>query len=246
MGFWRKSVKLDTVSFGSNNPGDVCNFKCIYCFSEGALEKLKKEKGFTTYEVIKQIAEIPGYDTPDFTLTLSNGEFCANKQCDETLDVLLKTKWKIKLVTNLSIYREKLSELMETGRVLQTLVSMDAGTKETFEFVKKLDAWDKVVENLKKYPVGKANLILKYIFLEGVNDNEADIDGFYNLVKELGCKRISLSSNQKLNYEPLTPKMRELALRLIAKAKPDGVTFGVTNYLNTDDAKWVREMYTKI
>ncbi|MCL1831442.1 MAG: radical SAM protein [Oscillospiraceae bacterium] len=246
-GFWRADVALDMVNFGSNNPGDVCNFKCIYCFSEGALEKLKGEnEGFTTCEIIQQLSQMPEFDNNKFTIQLSNGEFCANKQCDEILDILLKTKWRIKLITNLSIYREKLGVLMKTGRVYSTVVSMDAGTRETFKTVKKLDSWNKVVANLKKYPVQKAGLTLKYIMLKGVNDNEADIDGFYDLVKNVGCKVIALSSNQKLKYEPLTPKMRELALRLATKAKADGVEITTTTYLNTDDAKWLRETYNKL
>jgi len=239
-GMYKKSVRLSRVSFGSNNPGDVCNFKCVYCFSEGALERLKDdEDGFTTYEVIKQISEMPEYDTDDFTIQLSNGEFTANKYCDEILDIFLKRKWKIDLVTNLSIYKEKLAQLMDTGRVKKTLVSMDAGTPETFKAVKKNDAWDRVVSNLKKYPVDKANLLLKYIFLEGLNDNEADIDGFYELVKDVGCKTMVLSSD--LNA-PWTGKMRELAFRIIKRAKADGVHVSTnSSYLNPNDANFIRD-----
>ena len=243
-GFWRKTVKLREVSFGSNNPGDVCNFKCTYCFSMKSLQRLGDDKdGFTTYEVIRQLSEIPEYDTEDFIIQLSNGEFTANRHCEEMLDILLNTKWKISLVTNLSIYREKLATLMETGRIIKLLVSLDAGTRETFKSIKRNDMFEKVVDNLRKYPVDKAQLMLKYIFLENVNDNETDIDGFYEVVKEVGAP-IVLSSNQQLDFAPFTKKMRELSLRIIGKAKTDGIRVSSnSSYLNPLDAKFISDSY---
>jgi len=247
-GFWRKTVKLDEVSFGSNNPGDICNFKCIYCFSKNSLIRLGNDTdGFTTYEILRQISEMPEYDTEDFTVQLSNGEFCANKHCEDMLDILLKTKWKINLVTNLSIYREKLSSLMKNGRLIKTLVSLDSGTRETFKKVRGVDAFDKVVENLKKYPTQNAKLILKYIFLEGLNDNEADVDGFYQIVKDVGCSTITLSSDQTIGCPLFTDKIRELVLRLIKKAKRDGVMISSnSSYLDPKDAKFINERYNSL
>jgi|GEM_PF-1356095 len=246
-GFWRKSVKLREISFGSNNPGDVCNFKCVYCFSKGSLERLKHSKdGFKTYEVLRQLSEMSEYNTEDFVIQLSNGEFSVNKHCEEMLDVLLKTKWKIAMVTNLSVYREKLATLMESGRFIKLLVSLDAGTRETFKKVRGNDRFDIVVENLKKYPIEKANLLLKYIFLEGMNDNEADVNGFYEVVREVGCKTITLSTDQKLNFAPMTEKMRELTLGIIRKAKADGIQISAnSSYLNAADADFIRDNYMK-
>ena len=38
-GMWRKSVKLNVVNLGSNHPGDICNYKCVYCFSDNTIEE---------------------------------------------------------------------------------------------------------------------------------------------------------------------------------------------------------------
>jgi len=186
-GFWRKSVKLDEISFGSNQPGDVCNFKCVYCFSEDTMKRLKNDDdGFTTYEILQQLSQMPEYDTEEFTVRLANGEFFANRHCDEMLDILLQTKWKIQLISNYSIYNEKFATLLENGRVKRSTTSLDAGTRETFQKIKQVDRFDKVVENLKRYPLDKTRFSIKYIFLEGINDNETDIDGFYEIAKEIG------------------------------------------------------------
>lgn len=236
-GFYPKSVKLNEINFGSNQPGDICNFRCVYCFCAGTLQRLRTETdGYTTYEVLKQLSEMPEFDTEDFIIQLANGEFCANKHHNEMLDVLLKTKWRVTLLSNFSLYREKLATLLQTGRVRRLLISIDAGTRETFKAVKQNDLFDRVIQNLRKYPVDRTNLLLKYVFLDGVNDNEVDVDGFYEIAKEVGAT-IVLSSDLS---KPWTDRMRELALRIIAKSKADGIEVSSnSSYLHPKDVKFV-------
>lgn len=241
-GFWRKSVRLNEMNFGANQPGDICNFRCVYCFCERTLRSLNNDNdGFTTYEIIKQLSKMPEYDTDDFTVQIANGEFCASKHCDNILDILLQTKWKIELLSNFSIYKEKLATLMSTGRITRAVVSIDAGTRETFEKIKRADKFERVVENLRNYPVDKTKLKVKYIFLKDLNDNESDIDGFYKIVKEIGGN-IVLSADTNTPY---TEKMRELTLRIIKKAKADGINVDSTSaYLCPQDARFIRESYS--
>jgi NAD-dependent dihydropyrimidine dehydrogenase PreA subunit/pyruvate-formate lyase-activating enzyme len=247
-GFFRKEVRLDTINFGSNQPEDVCNFRCIYCFCESALERLSDTTdGFTTYEVIKQLDEIPEYDTEEFVIQLANGEFFANQRCDEMLAILLKNKWKINLLSNLSIYKEDFATLLANGRVQQVTTSLDAGTRETFATVKRVDSFAVVVDNLHKYSFDKTKLVAKYIFVEGINDNERDVDGFYEIVKKIGSTnvQIALSNDQKTHLAPFTANMRKLSLRIIDQAKADGINvIGVRSYTNPKDVEFIDDNYS--
>ncbi|MCL2199825.1 MAG: radical SAM protein [Defluviitaleaceae bacterium] len=239
-GFYRKSVQLNEINFGSNQPGDICNFRCVYCFCEHALKnQTNDQNALSTYEILSQISEMKEFDREDFTVQLANGEFCAYKQCDEILDILLKNKWKIILVSNCSIYKEKLATLIENGRVKKITTSIDSGTADTFFKVKQNNAFNRVLENLRKYPIEKTRLITKYIFIEGLNDNKTDIDGFYNIAKEFNSV-IMLSSN--LNA-PYTKNMRELAARLVKRAKADGIKVDCSSaYLSPKDAEYINKM----
>ena len=240
-GFYRRSVKLGEINFGSNQPGDVCNFRCTYCFCDHTLSAIKHgSDGLTSYEILRQLSEMPEFDNGEFTVQLANGEFCANKHCEEMLDIFLKNKWKIILVSNCSIYKEKLAKLIDDGRVVKITTSLDAGTRETFKAIKRNDRFEKVVENLEKYPMHKTRLLLKYIFLDGVNDNETDVDGYYDIVKKIGGI-IALSAD--LNA-PYTEKMKEMASRLIMKAKADGVKVDFSSaYLTPRDTKYLQQVY---
>ena len=98
-------------------------------------------------------------------------------------------------------------------------------------------------ENLKRYTTDKTKLQLKYIFLEGVNDNASDVDGFYEIAKETGG---IVTFSADLN-KPFTEKMRELALHTVEKAKADGIRAdSSSSYLTTQDAKFISESYAKV
>jgi len=178
--------------------------------------------------VLRQFSEIKEYAEMGamFTVTFANGELLVNKYFDGIMEVLADTKWKIEIISNLSIYREKLASLMETGRIVSVLTSIDAGTRETFKRIKKNDRFDVVIENLRKYPVHKTKLYLKYLFVEGLNDNETDVDGYYEIVKEVGAI-IMLSSDKFKNSKPFTEneRFRALTTRIIQRAKSDGINF---------------------
>jgi len=240
-GFWRNSVKLNRFTFGVFNRSNICNFKCIYCqFKKPASTLPNAVDGDSVYEVLQQLSEIPEFNTEELAIQFGNGEFCANKHCDDILDIFLKTTWKMILFSNCSIYKEKLAALMANGRIHSLTTSIDAGTRETFKKIKQRDMFDRVIKNLKQYPVHKTILHVKYIFLDGVNDNETDIDGYYEIVKELDG--IIMLSSSLLTQ--MTEKMRELALRIIKKAKKDGKKVYVdTVYVNAKDTKFINESY---
>jgi len=246
-GFWPKTVKCINLRFLQDLAKDACNFKCIYCSAAQANRwvKLKNADGPTTYDVIKQFSQMPEYvEMGDkFTVTFANGELCANIYFNEIMDILLKTEWKVELLSNLSIYREELAELLRTGRVKHVITSIDAGTRETFKKIKRNDRFDIVVENLQRYPFDKTTLKIKYLFLEGVNDNEQDVDGFYEIAKQAGGV-IMLSTDNKTNKKPFTANehMRKLTLRIIDRAKADGVrVIADNNNINPEDVTFINE-----
>lgn len=240
-GFWRKSIKLNSFTFGVNHQTDVCNFKCIYCHSAEHLDSKKEDTGnYRLSNVLTQLSELPEYNTEELAIRFGNGEFCAYKHCDEILDIFQKTKWKMTLYSNCSIYKKQIADLMDSGRIRSLITSLDAGTRETFKKIKQRDMFDKVVDNLRRYPTDKTSFYIKYIFLEDINDNETEVDRFYEIAKDLNSN-IILSSNF---VSPYTGKMKDLALRIITNAKSDGIkVFPDTTYVQSADSKFIQESY---
>jgi len=247
--FWPKVVKCTNLRFLQDHAKDACNLKCIYCnaANDGRWVKLKTVDRATTHDVIKEFYEMPEYVEmgKEFSITFANGELLVNIYFKEIMEILLKTEWTIELISNLSVYREELSELLRTGRVKHVITSIDAGTRETFKKIKRNDRFDKVVENLHRYPFDKTKLYLKYIFLEGINDNKQDVDGYYAIAKEVGAT-IQLSADNHTNKAPFTQneQMRKMVLRLIRKAKADGIrVVADANNINAEDVQFITENY---
>ena len=241
-GFYPKKPRLSSINFTSDHPGDVCNFRCIYCIPRLCLDKLRSAKGDTTYEILKQLSELEEYNTSALTVSLSNGEVCVNKYRNEIFDILLKTKWRIKIVSNMSLYNEKLAQVLKTGRVIDVITSLDSGTAETFKKVKQADFYYKVLDNLKKYPFENTSLQLKYIFLDGVNDNIEDVDGFFEAVKSANCKTVILSGD---DYKPFTEKIKKLMVRFLEKAKNNDIRV-LHTYLSVNDQEFFYNEYNRI
>lgn len=66
-------------------------------------------------------------------------------------------------------------------------ISLDAGTKETFYKIKKVDAFDAVIQNIKLLREKiHAQISLKYIIIKGVNDNKEELEKFLLIAKEIG------------------------------------------------------------
>ena len=77
---------------------------------------------------------------------------------------------------------------------INIVVSVDAGTKETFKKVKRLDFYDKVWENIAKYAAvqNAPNLVkTKFILIPEINDTKEEIESWIKKSIESGLKHLS-------------------------------------------------------
>ena len=75
--------------------------------------------------------------------------------------------------------------------------SVDAGSIETFKLVRKVNQYEKVLKNLKKYyEKSPNNLIIKYILTED-NSSISEIESFVKDMKKYGLSKANflISSN---------------------------------------------------
>ncbi|MCL1994642.1 MAG: radical SAM protein [Defluviitaleaceae bacterium] len=249
LGLYPKQPSIKKLLFTSDLPKSTCNFKCTYCITteNNTWKKLRDVKGPTTRDVIKELSQMSEFNREDFIVYLANGEPLAGRYANEILDILLASKWKLDIISNSGIYREKLVTLMDSGRIGYMVTSLDCGTRETFKKIKQVDRFDAVLSNLRRLPLHKIKTFyLKYIFLQDINDNDAEVDAFYEIAKELKVD-IMLSVNSidkdRSNW-PYTDKMRILTENIIKKAKTDGLKVGWDeNRMHPTDQKFIRETY---
>ncbi|MCL2661927.1 MAG: glycosyltransferase [Oscillospiraceae bacterium] len=173
----------------STEPSSICQFKCMYCYAGHYGNSEIEAKRSTDIRFDRRVdllleLEKRGLADPEFTtISLSDGELCIDPKKDNLF--ALAERYKTWIYTNAGVYSETIASLLDRKKTF-IVVSVDAGTRETFKKVKNADVFDKVCENLRRYSrIDNMRTRLQYIFLPGINDSIDDIEGFVALCTEL-------------------------------------------------------------
>jgi len=211
-GWYKKKPKPENVIFSSLFSNSTCNFQCFYC---QAKDKFQVSYGKSAVVYLNNLAQT--FPSTKFGVGLSDGEPTLNPELNEILDLVEKQKWTCSITSNASVYNAKIASLLRQGR-LSLHVSLDSGTAETFAFIKGMNLFDRVVGNLKKYgsATREHSITFKYIILDGINDNNDDIDGFLEVAAELNA-RVHVANDAHYRV-PLSDRAINACVELYQKA----------------------------
>ena len=168
-----------------------CNAKCIYC-TFGDVERGLR------YRVLPHIKTLIEKNLLDdkAAVYMSGGEITISPEFEELLSTLSNyLNNKVEIFTSGIKYCKSIEEAFVNDK-LTMLLSVDCSSPEAYKQIKRVDGYNQVVDNLKKYvnasDNAKNSITLKYILCDGINDNEQELIGFINLASELGIKRVRL------------------------------------------------------
>ncbi len=178
----------------------ICNSRCVYC-SESYYNE---NKSYNAYPATKELIK-KGFFEKGGSVTFQGGEPTLMKDFDKIVDIYLKNDATIRVNSSGILYRYSIYKGIKKGN-LKLVVSIDSGTKDLYFKIKKVDKFDSLVKNLKKYAKvlnekNKTCLTLKYIIIPGINDSVKDIDDWFNLLKDIGVKSIILDSECRYTNE---------------------------------------------
>lgn len=214
-GWYLKEQTLAALQISESDEYSFCNFNCCYCFTKAKNRNLDSTKLKDTDEQLEALRYISeSIDNKELELQFSTGEITVHPNREAFLKLF--QKYQTMLFTNASIYNAQIAGLMEQG-LLTIVVSMDCGTTETFHKIKGVNCYQKVCDNLKQYAATGGCIILKYINLTGVNDNDQDIAGFLDLAAQLGAV-VQLSNDTRTRCAALSPASLNAVQKLAAGA----------------------------
>lgn len=227
-GYQDSTMETTSVNLSSGLPGgDYCNFKCCYCTYGEGLNTYQREDN--VLQILQQVADV----LPIEQVSYACGELTVSPFRNEIIELWKRKKWKGRVLTNAAVYCEGLAELLSEGLVSLNC-SIDAGTAETFARIKRVNCFDRVIGNIKKYSETGGSVILKYILLEGVNDNEADIEGFIKLTHSINANAIFSRDSRNMG-SPMAENEYNM-LRLFVKLCGElDTSFSVLTNLMTSD-----------
>lgn len=173
-----------------------CHCDCVYCYTHNHKDKYNTLKSYNVLPVIKDMVE-RGIFIPGGQIGFGGGEPTMLKEFEDLITYLIDNGFdNINIPTSGIIYSPVIAKgLAENKLMIQ--VSLDSGCRETYKLIKGVDAFDKVVENLKKYAAvqytPEYNVISKYIICPGYNDSKEEIDLWFDTCKSVGIEYLFIS-----------------------------------------------------
>ncbi|MBQ2644496.1 radical SAM protein [bacterium] len=172
-----------------------CNCKCIYCPAISDEYLKQHNKHYNIVPVLEDMCN-QGILKKNAYISIAGGESTIYPEFEDMLHLLLDYGCDNILVNSSGIkYSPAIAKGLKEGK-LQLTVSIDAGTKNTYEKIKLVPTYEKVSENLSMYAAAqetdKDRVCSKFIIVPGVNDNEEEIENWLINTHQSGIKHASI------------------------------------------------------
>lgn len=181
-----------------------CSCNCIYCepSSYGDTQRRNYLNKQSSYDIMPILDYLKDNDLieENCRVLLCGGE-CSEYPKKELAYLLywaLSLKCELLMLSSGIKYSELIAQTLKVrNNILK--ISVDAGTKETFEKVKRVKAYDDVWKNIKKYikvtkkyKADNTYVELKYIIIPNINDTIKEAQAFINKVRQVGCEYVRI------------------------------------------------------
>lgn len=223
-----KLCEEDAFVFVDVNSFVRCNSKCCYCDCWSVKDFQEK----SLYPIFKELLDKKLLkNAPHGYIQFAGGEPALMKDFEKIVDLCLKNGLERYIVNSNGIQFSKgIFNLLKKGKT-NLFVSIDSGSRETYEKIKRVPCFDKVINNLRKYASaqkkGQSCVWLKYIIVPGYNDNFLELEKWYNLAtKKLGIKAVVLDVERewfKSHNRQITPEMEKMVEYIRQKCREDNI-----------------------
>ncbi len=197
----------DEISFKLNNiiisNHTKCSCNCMYC-EQAEFGQNKKLKTYLNTRIPYDIKPIllhlraNNYIEENCRYIICGGE-CSEYPKGELewlIYFCMHTKGNLLLLSSGINYSNAIEKALKSSESILK-ISVDSGTKPTYERIKRVKAYDRVWKNIKNYIKSsennsKSRVELKYILLKDINDNKNEIDKFLKKCEDVNCRFIIL------------------------------------------------------
>ena len=174
---WKKAIY--PVNGVTINDWTECNLRCEYCYTlnENSSRLIGEKRKHNLYPLMKDMLE-QGYLAPDSVVGWGGGEVTIYQAFEPTAALLADNRIQQHVNTNAVLHSAAIERGLRAGNMI-VRVSVDAGTRETYQRIKGRDAFDAVWKTIGKYAAA-GMLTAKYIVYDR-NSAREDLQGFLRL-----------------------------------------------------------------
>ncbi len=241
----------DYINYMVFNHWTQCNCKCRYCFTNDQSDFFNQRKNYNMYPVIKKLADM-GKIRGGGEIGFGGGEPALLPEFEPMVNMLLDCGCdNIRVHSSGVKYSQAIERGVREGKLI-VVVSVDSGTPETYQNIKRVNHFNKVWENLAKYAQAqtsnKYKVKTKYIIFPGYNDTKEEIDKFFDLTVKSGIKSVVLDV-ESMWYVANKPNIDDFYYELLDYAENKTKEFNMKDvefYDRATHMKSHREEYKRI
>lgn len=93
-------------------------------------------------------------------------------------------------------FSDTIYKVLKKGNA-ELIISVDSGTPELYKKIKQVNEFNNVIKNVKKYmkanPKNKNSVYIKYILVDGLNENIEDLNRFVDVARKIGINKLYLN-----------------------------------------------------
>ena len=176
-----------------------CNSRCMYCGSTTGEFLRENYRYYDFTPAIKNMIE-QKILIPSAKIDFAGGEPTVYPEFERLLTVFLENNFNnIYVNTSCIKFSPSIERALKNSQIVTLTISLDAGSKEMHRRVKRVNSYDRVWSNIKKYSKAQKSaknshkICLKYILVPGINDITREIDIFFEKVLEAKIDYVALS-----------------------------------------------------
>ncbi len=194
---WPNDFYIDHLTL---NHWSKCDCNCSYCYTS---EDKTASNNYKHYDILPVLEDMFKRKilraTPRSCVTFGGGEPTILENFDKIIELFLKNGFhNIRINSSGIKYSKSIEKGLKLGAI-SLVISPDSGTKKMYEKIKRVNCFDKVWDNIKKYSSiqGDKDLVkVKYIIIPGLNDTKEEMDKWFELVLKSKAKSVSVSVEQ--------------------------------------------------
>jgi radical SAM protein with 4Fe4S-binding SPASM domain len=168
-----------------------CNIDCVMCWRQFAFHNAFGDMPLETFKKL-----LPLMDYCESVVLQGSGEPFVNPHFLEMLKLAGEHTDGIRFATNGTIMPERYAEALVENRVRTMMVSLDAGSKETYEKIRRKSNWDHVMGNIERLinTREKRNATFPEVTLEFVlmRSNIMELENYIKVAQRFGIKYVGV------------------------------------------------------
>lgn len=193
-------IENSPIKYVGINHRSKCSCNCVYCAMSDNKEYYNSLKSYDILPVLQGLADKNVLQGT--TLDIAGGECCEyeNNELEKIVEFAIKYNLWIHFFSSGIFYSKSIEEMLSITKA-NIYISVDSGTSETYNKIKRVDCHNKVWENIARYSAAanihkactKGYVILKYILIPGINDTKEEVNAFFDKCKQVSCKYVQVS-----------------------------------------------------